>query len=124
MGWVNDCVELTLALARWTKQRYQSAEWKKRLAAVSRGLLLEDADLHLARETVKLARQAGFTGPELDTVEERIEAIRKYERERKRPPRTSATKMRKKRPAAKKPAKKKKVSAKKPAGKAAKRSLR
>ena len=108
MGWVNDCADLTLALAKWAKQRYQSGEWKKKLEAVSQELLLEDVDLRTAEATVRLAHEAGFAGDELATVEERIKAIKAYEK-KARPPRTTATKMRKKKPVAKKPVKKRKA---------------
>ena len=96
MGWVADSVELAVALAEWAKKGLQSNAWKKKLERVSRELLLEDVDLHTAEETVKLAHQAGFEGPELDTVEERIAAIRKYERQHGKTARSAATRMRKK----------------------------
>ena len=126
MGWVADSVELAVALGEWAKQRLQSSAWKKNLGKVSRELLLEDVDLRTAQETVKLAHEAGFAGPELDTVEERIAAIVKYEKERAGPPRMTATRMRRKPSAAgakarkAKPStasKRKKALAKKPAKK-------
>jgi hypothetical protein len=110
MGWVADCAELAVALVEWGRKRYQSGAWKKKLDAVSADLLREDVDLRTAHETVKLAHEAGFVGPELLTVEERIAAIETYERKRAKPPRTPATKMRRK-----KPSKKKKTSKKKKA---------
>jgi hypothetical protein len=115
MGWVNDCVELSLALAKWARQRYQSGEWKKKLEQVSTDLLREDVDLRTAEETLKLAHQAGYAGPEVDTVQERIDAIRAYEKKRAKPPRTPATKMRKKK-AAPKPTSKRKTPARKRKG--------
>ena len=102
MGWVADCAELAVALVEWGKKRYQSAAWKRKLDAVSADLLREDVDLRTAHETVKLAHDAGFAGPELLTVEERLAAIETYERKRAKPPRTTATKVRKKKPAKKK----------------------
>ena len=118
MGWVADCAELAVALVEWGRKRYQSGAWKKKLEAVSADLLREEVDLRTAHETVKLAHQAGFAGPELITVEERIAAIESYERKRAKPPRAPATKMRKKRPPA---TKKGKVAGKKPAKKPAKK---
>ena len=113
MGWVADCAELAVALVDWGKKRYQSAAWKKKLDTVSADLLREDVDLRTAHETVKLAHDAGYAGPELLTVEERIAAIEGYERRRAKPPRSTATKMRKKKPVKRKPAPKKKPGAKK-----------
>jgi hypothetical protein len=115
MGWVADCAELAVALVDWGKKRYQSAAWKKKLDTVSADLLREDVDLRTAHETVKLAHDAGYAGPELLTVEERIAAIEGYERKRAKPPRSTATKMRKKKPVKRKPARKKKPGAKKQA---------
>jgi len=111
MGWVADCAELAVALVEWGKKRYQSAAWKKKLDAVSADLLREDVDLRTAHETVKLTHDAGFAGPELLTVEERIAAIETYERKRAKPPRTPATKMRRK-TAKKMPDKRKKAPVK------------
>ena len=122
MGWVADCAELAVALVEWGRKRYQSGAWKKKLEAVSADLLREDVDLRTAHETVKLAHDAGFAGPELLTVEERIAAIEKYERKRAKPPRTTATKMRKKKPSRKKkPGVRKKASAKRRVKKSAKK---
>lgn len=121
MGWVADCAELAVALVEWGRKRYQSGAWKKKLEAVSADLLREDVDLRTAHEAVKLAHQAGYAGPELLTVEERIAAIERYERKRAKPPRTAATKMRKKKPPKKKPAKKKKAPAKRRGKKPAKK---
>jgi len=115
MGWVADCAELAVALVDWGKKRYQSAAWKKKLDTVSADLLREDVDLRTAHETVKLAHDAGYAGPELLTVEERIAAIEGYERKRAKPPRSTATKMRRKKPVKRKPARKKKPGAKKKA---------
>src|SRR3954462_4426532 len=98
MGWVDDCADLLLALGKWGKRRYQSNEWKKKLEAVTADLWREDADLRVAEDTVKLAQQAGYTGAELLTVEERVQAIREYKRKKRKPPRTVATKVRKKKP--------------------------
>ena len=121
MGWVADCAELAVALGEWAKKRYQSKGWKKKLETVSADLLREDVDLRTAHEAVRLAHQAGYAGPELVTVEERIAAIEAYERKRAKPPRAPATKMRKKRPSAapgsKRLKKKKKPAVKKAAAK-------
>ena len=121
MGGVADCAELAVALVEWGRKRYTSGTWKKKLEAVSADLLREDVDLRTAHATVELAHEAGYAGPELLTVEERIGAIERYERKRTKPPRTTATKMRKKRAAPKPATKPKATKPRKPPKKRAKK---
>jgi hypothetical protein len=118
MGWVADSADLAMALAKWARERMQSGAWEKKLEAISTELLREDVDLRIAEEAVRLAREAGYAGPELDIVQERIHAIRAYERKRNKSPREVAMRTRKKRVMRKPSARKKKsssaVTAKKP----------
>jgi hypothetical protein len=118
MGWVSDSADLALALAKWARERIQSGDWQKKLQAMSTDLLRENVDLRIAEEMVRLAHEAGYAGPEIAIVEERIKAIRAYERSRTQPPREVAMRTRRKR-AAKKPGRKKTATTKRVKKKAA-----
>lgn len=97
MGWIKDCVELCVDLSKWGKRRWLSNDWKARLGAAHTALLRERPDLATAYETLRLAQEAGYDGPELHSLERRLEAVRDYEETgylagKKKPSRSGAKK--------------------------------
>lgn len=108
MGWIKDCVDIAASLAAWSAQRFTSSGWQKRLKAVKLELMRPNPDIAAADELVYLAHEAGFTGRELDEVEQRIQLVKDHD-ERARPGGTSRSgkKGAKKKPSSKKSSKKK-----------------
>ena len=74
-GLLKTGLELAGKLFDWTKSRVQSSAWRKRLVEANRQLLLRTADTAAAKDLIKLAEQAGYSGPELGEVKRRVKRI-------------------------------------------------
>ena len=74
-GLLKTGLELAGKLFDWTRGRVQSSAWRKRLLEANRQLLLRTADTAAAKDLIKLAEQAGYSGPELSEVKRRVKRI-------------------------------------------------
>lgn len=72
---IKQSLELAGSLLKWAKLQYQSSSWKRKLGQVNLQLLLPTADTQAAQELVDLAEEAGFSGPELRAVRERLARV-------------------------------------------------
>ena len=75
VGVLKAAAELATQLVDWAKKGIQSAGWRKRLTAANRELLLRTADIAAIREVIKLAEEAGYTGPELHATKRRLKQV-------------------------------------------------
>lgn len=73
MGWVAECFELAVSASTCSRNKDLAPGIRKRLRKAALKLFDPEPDVSAARKIVRIATEIGFTGPELDTVRERIE---------------------------------------------------
>lgn len=79
MGLLKDGVELAGKLFAWGKGKYQSNDWQRRLTEANMALLLEKPDLRAIGKLLQLAKEAGYSGTELEDLEERLELVEEHQ---------------------------------------------